>query len=373
LERIDTVVIGAGVIGLAVARELALAGHEVIIIEAEKLIGSVTSARNSEVIHAGIYYPVGSLKARFCVRGRHLLYEYCERHSVPYRRCQKLLVATSDDQVEKLDGIRARAADNGVDDLQYLSRAAALELEPALHCSAALLSPSTGIIDSHTYMHSLLGDAQNHGAVLALVSRVRRGEVASDGIRLEVASDDESMTLCARTVINAAGLSAPAVAGRISGVDAQYVPKPYFAKGNYYALSGSAPFSRLIYPIPEPGGLGVHLTLDLGGQGKFGPDVEWLAIENDEDICYDVDARRGERFYAEIRKYWPSIADGALQPAYCGVRPKLMPQGQADSDFVIQGPQQHHVPGLVNLFGIESPGLTSSLAIAEEVRARLNG
>ena len=372
MERIDAVVIGAGVIGLAVARELALAGREVVIVEAEKLIGSVTSARNSEVIHAGIYYPAGSLKARLCVAGRRMLYEYCERHHVPHRRCGKLLVATSEDQVEKLAGIRARAAANGVDDLQFIGRDEALALEPALHCSAALLSPSTGIIDSHAYMHSLLGEARDHGAMLALASRVVRGAVTGSGITLDIASEGgEAMTVAATIVINTAGLSAPAVASRIDGLDRRHVLTPYFAKGNYYSLTGRAPFSRLIYPIPAPGGLGVHLTLDLGGQARFGPDVEWLNIERDEDIRYDVDPRRADRFYAEIRKYWPGIADGTLAPAYSGVRPKLVAQGNPDADFVIQGPAEHQVPGLVNLFGIESPGLTSSLAIAKDVLQRL--
>ena len=374
MERIDAVVIGAGVIGLAVARELAVAGREVIIVEAEKMIGSVTSARNSEVIHAGIYYPAGSLKASMCVAGRHMLYEYCERHHVPHRRCGKLLVATSTEQIDKLESIRAHAEANEVGGLEPISEARAVAMEPALQCSAALHSPSTGIIDSHTYMHSLLGEARDHGAMLALASRLQRGAVSRDGIHLTIQSEgSESTTLCACMVVNAAGLSAPAVAGRIDGLDSRHVPRPYFAKGNYYSLSGRAPFSRLIYPVPVAGGLGVHLTLDLGGQARFGPDVEWLDIEREEDIRYEVDPRRADRFYAEIRKYWPGIADGALLPAYSGVRPKLAAQGTPDADFVIQGPAEHGIPGLVNLFGIESPGLTSSLAIAREVAVRLAG
>jgi L-2-hydroxyglutarate oxidase LhgO len=373
MDRIDCAVIGAGVIGLAVARELALAGHEVVIIESEQRIGSVTSARNSEVIHAGIYYPQGSDKARLCVAGRHLLYAYCAEHHVPHRRCGKLIVATSPAQVDRLESIRAGAAANGADDLCLLTRAEALALEPALHCVAALLSPSTGIVDSHGFMHALLGDAEGKGAVLALQSKVIGGEVRSDGIRLDVAAaGGEGANVLASIVVNAAGLFAPGVAARIGGLDASHVPRPYFAKGNYYALAGRAPFSHLIYPVPEPGGLGVHLTLDLGGQAKFGPDVEWLSIAAAEEIGYEVDPGRADRFYGEVRKYWPALPDGSLQPAYAGVRPKISPPG-TDCDFVIQGPEAHGVPGLINLFGIESPGLTSSLAIAREVRTRLGG
>jgi L-2-hydroxyglutarate oxidase LhgO len=375
MDSVDCVVVGAGVVGLAVARELALAGREVVIVERESLIGSITSARNSEVIHAGIYYPAGSMKARLCVAGRHLLYQYCESHNVPHRRCGKLIVATNPAQVGELEAIRLKAAANGADDLRLIARAAALALEPALACDAALLSPSTGIIDSHAYMQSLLGDAESAGASLALMSRVLHGEVRGDGIRLDIEAGDggatESMALLARTVVNAAGLGAPALARLIDGFDPAHVPTPYFAKGNYYGLTGRAPFTRLVYPVPEPGGLGVHLTLDMGGQAKFGPDVEWLKIEREQDIDYAVDPARAARFYAEIRKYWPGLADGALAPAYSGVRPKISAPG-TDADFVIQGPAVHGVPGLVNLFGIESPGLTSSLALAREAVSTLN-
>ena len=367
MEHVDCVVIGAGVIGLAIAREFALAGREVIILEREAQVGSVTSARNSEVIHAGIYYPAGSAKARLCVAGRHLLYEYCQSHHVPHARCGKLIVATTPAQVGQLEGIRRAAAANGVDDLRLLTRAEAHAMEPALQCEAALQSPSTGIIDSHGYMQSLLGDATTAGASIALRSSVVRGEVVAGAITLHVESaDGERVTLVAKTVVNAAGLEAPAVAQLIEGLDKEHVPRPYFAKGNYYSLSGKAPFRRLIYPVPEPGGLGVHLTIDMGGQGKFGPDVEWLDIGNAEAIRYEVDPARATRFYAEIRKYWPALPDGALAPAYSGVRPKIAPPG-SDADFVVQGPAVHGIGGLVNLFGIESPGLTSSLALAREV------
>lgn len=367
MDKVDSIVIGAGAVGLAIARELALGGREVIIVERETLIGSITSARNSEVIHAGIYYPAGSAKARLCVAGRKLLYKYCESRNIPFDRCGKLIVATSPEQVAKLEDIRRSAAANGADDLVVLSRDEVLRMEPALHCLAALYSPSTGIIDSHSYMQALLGDATTHGANLALQSKVVSGNVAPGGIRLLVESPgNDPMELLAEVVINAAGLDAPAVAASIDGLGPQHIPRAWFAKGNYYSLSGRAPFSRLVYPVPEPGGLGVHLTIDLGGQAKFGPDVQWLDIAISADIDYRVDPARAERFYGEIRKYWPALPDQALTPAYSGVRPKISAPG-SDADFVIQGPATHGIPGLVNLFGIESPGLTSSLALAAEV------
>lgn len=370
MDRVDCIVIGAGVVGLAVARELAMSGIEVVIIESEELIGSVTSARNSEVIHAGIYYEAGSAKARHCVQGRDLLYAYCAERGVPHARCGKLIVATSADQRDALDAIRAKAAANGVTDLQPLTRAQAIALEPNLECAAALLSPSTGIVDSHALMHSLLGDAQAHGAMLALKSRVVAGECRHDGIALQVASDDGPMQILADTVINAAGLAAPKVAAALQGFPHERLPRPYFAKGNYYGLSGRSPFSRLIYPVPEPGGLGIHLTIDLGGQARFGPDVEWLSIDDPAAIRYDVDPARAERFYAAIRRYWPTLPDAALQASYSGVRPKLVGPG-SEGDFVIQGPAEHGVPRLVNLFGIESPGLTAALSLAPAVRLAL--
>lgn len=367
MERIDCAVIGAGVIGLAVARELAMRGREVLILEAEGAFGTGISARNSEVIHAGIYYPAGSLKARLCVAGRALLYAYCTERGIDHRRCGKLIVAGGDDQCAQLDGIAARARANGVDDLQWLNGAQARMLEPALTCRAALLSPSTGIIDSHGLMLSLLGDAERAGAVLALQSRVLGGRVCAEGIRLDVASDGGEMSLLARGVVNCAGLGAQHLARALTGLPAHSVPPLHYAKGNYYALAGRAPFSRLIYPVPEAAGLGVHLTLDLGGQARFGPDVEWIA-----EIDYSVDPARADAFYAEVRRYWPALPDGALQPAYAGIRPKPHAPGEAARDFIVSGPADHGVAGLVNLYGIESPGLTASLALADHVAASLS-
>lgn len=371
MDSIDCAVIGAGVVGLAIAREMALAGCDVVIIEAENAIGSITSARNSEVIHAGIYYAAGSLKARLCVEGRDLLYRYCEQNHVPHAHCGKLIVATDSEQNAGLDTIANAAAANGVRDLRRINKSEALELESQLQCTAALLSPSTGIIDSHALMQQLLADAEAAGAILALQSTVVGARVASSGVVLQVTTIDGQQTeLLARTVINAAGLGAMRIARHIHGLSQESVPPLYFAKGNYFSLSGKSPFSRLIYPIPEAGGLGVHLTLDLAGQARFGPDVEWLNIEEDQQIDYRVDATRAERFYASIRRYWPQLTDDALQPGYSGVRPKLGCDAQ-ERDFQIQGPAAHGVPGLVNLYGIESPGLTASLAIARYVKALL--
>ncbi|MBI5897997.1 MAG: NAD(P)/FAD-dependent oxidoreductase [Rhodocyclales bacterium] len=366
MERIDCAIIGAGVVGLAVARELAARGREVLILEAESAFGTGISARNSEVIHAGIYYPAGSLKARLCVAGRKLLYAYCAERGIAHRPCGKLIVATSEAQVGELDAIASRARANGVDDLQRLSREAARALEPALECRAALLSPSTGIIDSHALMLSLLGDAERNGAVLALQTRVLGGRVAADGMVLDIDSGGERSELGARCVVNCAGLGAQGFARALAGLPAESVPPLHYAKGNYYALAGRAPFSRLIYPVPEAAGLGVHLTLDLGGQARFGPDVEWI-----ERIDYTVDPRRADAFYAEVRRYWPQLPDDALQPAYAGIRPKPHAPGEAARDFLVSGPAQHGVPGLVNLYGIESPGLTSCLALAGHVLAAL--
>jgi L-2-hydroxyglutarate oxidase LhgO len=365
MERVDCVVIGAGVVGLAVARQLALAGREVIVLEAQNMIGTETSSRNSEVIHAGIYYPKGSLKATSCVAGRQKLYAYCAEHGVPHRRCGKLIVATTEQQKAMLDQIRARAAANGVTDLEWLEPAAVEALEPEVSCIAALLSPSTGIIDSHALMLAFQGEAEDHGAMLAFCARVARGKVAEDGIELEVGGE-QPMALKARIVVNSAGLHAPDLAARFEGLRRDLLPTAYYCKGNYFTLSGGRPFSRLVYPVPEHAGLGVHVTLDLGGQVRFGPDVEWV-----DRIDYDVDPRRADVFYAAIRTYWPGLKDGALEPGYAGMRPKLAPKGSVSDDFVIQGPREHGVPGLVNLFGIESPGLTSSLALAEDVERAL--
>ena len=363
MEKIDCLVIGAGVIGLAVARRLAAAGRDVLIVESESAFGTGISARNSEVIHAGIHYPAGSLKARLCVAGRDMLYAYCAERGIGHRRCGKLMVATSDQQRAQLDRIAAGARANGVDDLRFLSRTEARALEPALECTAALLSPSTGIIDSHALMLSLLGDAERNGAVLALNSPVLDGEIVADGIVLRVGSGtDESMRIHAATVVNCAGLGAQGIARHLRGLPPQSVPPLHYAKGNYYALAGRAPFSRLIYPVPEAAGLGVHLTLDLGGQARFGPDVEWIGT-----IDYTVAPERAEAFYGEVRRYWPQLADGALVPAYAGIRPKPHAPGEPACDFLVSGPAEHGVPGLVCLYGIESPGLTSCLALADHV------
>ena len=361
-ETVDCVVIGAGVVGLAVARALALRGREVIVMEAANAIGTGTSSRNSEVIHAGIYYPTNSLKARLCVQGKELLYTYCAERGVPHRRCGKLLVATSAAQLASLESIEPRARANGVTDLQWLSRAQALELEPALDCVGALLSPSTGIVDSHALMLALQGDLEHAGGLVALNSPLALADIAQEAIIL-VAND--GTRLQAKTVVNAAGLAAPLLAARFAGLSAAHIPVAHYAKGSYFTLAGKAPFSRLIYPVPEAAGLGVHLTLDLGGQAKFGPDVQW--VDSPDDLL--VDPARGDAFYAEVRKYWPGLRDGALAPAYAGMRPKIHGPEEPAADFVIQGQAVHGVPGLVNLFGIESPGLTSALAIGEHVAA----
>jgi len=366
-EAVDVVVIGAGVVGLAVARALAQAGREVMVLERETAIGTGVSSRNSEVIHAGLYYEPGSLKARLCVRGKDLLYAFCNSHGVNHRRCGKLVVATDEAQLAGLKKIEARAQANGVP-VQWLSGAEARALEPALNAQAALLSPSTGIVDSHGLMLALQGDVEASGGAVALASTVVRGEVVDDGMLLEVLADGEPMWLKARTVVNAAGLFACPVARALQGLDPRHVPTERYAKGSYFSLAAKAPFSRLVYPAPQDAWLGVHLTLDLGGQAKFGPDLEWLPAGQDPlAIDYTVDARRADGFYDEVRRYWPALADGALQPSYSGVRPKLYGPGEAAPDFRIDGPTQHGVPGVVNLFGIESPGLTSALAIGEHV------
>ena len=368
VEQVDAVVIGAGVVGLAVGRELALQGLEVMVLESENAIGTGTSSRNSEVIHAGIYYPAGSLKARLCVQGKAMLYAYCAERGVAHQRLGKLIVATSPEQVAQLAGIQAKAVANGVQDLRQISASEARALEPALRCDAALLSPSTGIVDSHGLMLALLGDMENAGGLLALLSPVQSiglGQgTASHPMRV---STDDGTELAARFVVNAAGLHAVALAHRTEGLDRALLPQAFYAKGNYFTLAGKAPFSRLIYPVPEQAGLGVHLTLDLGGQAKFGPDVQWV----DDPADWRVDPRRGDAFYAEVRKYWPELPDGALQAGYAGMRPKISGPHELAADFMVQGPRQHGCPGLVNLLGIESPGLTSSLAIAAEVRAQL--
>ena len=358
--------IGAGVVGLAVARALARAGREVVILEAEDAIGSHTSSRNSEVIHAGIYYPQGSLKARSCVAGKELLYEYCVAHGVPHRRSGKLIVATSEEQIGELENIQKKAHANGVTDVVWMTKAQVVALEPEISCVAGLYSPSTGIVDSHSLMLAYLGDAEERGAMLALKTHLLGAQVTPGGFVVH----SDQMDVACNILVNSAGLRAPSVAKSIEGYDTALAPREFYAKGNYYSLSRKSPFSRLVYPVPEPGGLGVHVTLDLAGQARFGPDVEWIdRIGTKED--YAVDPRRSERFYAAIRKYWPALPDGALSPGYAGIRPKTAGPNEPAPDFELQGPEVHGVPGLVHLFGIESPGLTASLALAAEVSRRL--
>jgi L-2-hydroxyglutarate oxidase LhgO len=360
-EAVECVVVGAGVVGLAVARALALAGHDVLVLEQERWIGSHTSSRNSEVIHAGLYYPQGSLKARYCVTGRRLLYAYCAERGVPHQRIGKLVVACTEHEVEVLRGVMQKAAANGVDDLAWIGGNEASALEPELSCLAAFHSPSTGIIDSHALMLAYQADAEAAGATVALRAPVLAGRVERDGFTLDIGGT-EPMTLACEILVNSAGLEAPALARRIAGLPPQTVPHDYYCRGVYFSLSGRTPFRRLIYPVPEAAGLGVHLTLDLGGQARFGPDTEWI-----DGIDYSVDPGRGERFYAAIRTYWPGLKDGALQPGYAGIRPKINGPRDPAADFVVQGPAEHGVPGLVNLYGIESPGLTASLPLADHV------
>ncbi len=367
-EQVDCVVIGAGVVGLAVARALAMTGREVVIVESENAIGTGISSRNSEVIHAGIHYAPGSLKARLCVQGKELMYAFCAERHVPHSRIGKLVVATDHAQLASLDHVLENARASGVDDLEALDASEAAQLEPALRCIAALWCPSTGIVDSHALMLALLADAEAHGATLALSSRVVGGAVRDEGVELHVACDDEdAFALEARWVVNCAGLDATRIARAIAGVPPASIPVNHFAKGNYFSLVGRAPFTHLIYPLPTTGGLGVHVTPDLGGQAKFGPDVEWIAP--DAPFDFDVDPGRVDTFVDVIRRYWPALPDDALAPAYAGIRPKLSGPGDPPADFMIAGPDVHGVPGLVNLFGIDSPGLTSSLAIAEHVAA----
>jgi len=361
MEKLDCLVVGAGVIGLAVARALARAGREVVIVEAADRIGSGISSRNSEVIHAGIYYTPGLAKARFCVAGKEMLYRFCADHGVAHRRCGKLLVAANAAEVAKLVALKAQAEANGVDDLVWLSGDEARALEPELRADKALLSPSTGIIDGHAYMIALLGDAEAHGAALSLRTPVVGGETDGDGLIIQTGGE-APMRLKARLTVNASGLGAQALALSLRGLNPTAVPPLHLAKGNYFTLATRSPFSRLIYPMPSDGGLGVHLTLDIGGQARFGPDVEWI-----DEIDYVVDPKRSESFYSAIRKYWPNLPDQGLVPAYAGIRPKIERPGGSTTDFMIQRPDEHGIKGLINLFGIESPGLTSSLAIADHV------
>lgn len=359
-DRVDCVVIGAGVVGLAVARAMALAGREVVVLEAADAIGTATSSRNSEVIHAGIYYPEGSLKARLCVEGRELMYAFCKSHGVPAKKTTKLIFAASPSEIEGLKALQAHAGRNGVS-LDWLSQAEAQAIEPNLSCAAALLSPETGIVDSHSFMLALQGDAETHGAVLAFNSPVTGGRTLSNTIALDVGGADKTSITC-NTVINCAGLGAQTVSYKINGLDPATVPDLYYAKGNYFYLSGKPPFSRLIYPLPGTASLGLHYTLDMAGQARFGPDLEWV-----NKIGYEVDPERADVFYDAVRKYWHGLADGALRPGYAGIRPKLQAPGEPARDFAIQSPKETGIPGYCALYGIESPGLTSSLAIADYV------
>jgi L-2-hydroxyglutarate oxidase LhgO len=368
MDSVECVVAGAGVIGLAVARALARAGREVVVVEAAEGIGTGTSARNSEVIHAGIYYEPGSLRARFCVTGRQALYAYCRDHDIAHRSCGKLIVAIENSEIEGLNKLARIATANGVTDLTLLSAAEAKGMEPGLECVAALWSPSTGIIDSHGYMLALRGDAEAAGASFAFHAPLQHVRREGDALTLDIGGPDP-MSLSCRVLINAAGLSAPALAHQIDAMPREKIPQAYFAKGSYFSCTARTPFTRLIYPAPVAGGLGIHLTLDLAGQGRFGPDVEWLDTKQISALDYNVDAGRAAKFYTAIRRYWPALPDGALIPAYSGVRPKIVPPAVANQDFVIQSEADHGVRGLINLFGIESPGLTSSLAIADHVAA----
>jgi len=363
VERVQCIVVGAGVVGLSVARALAARGREVVVLESETHIGTGVSSRNSGVIHAGIYYQKDSLKARFCVQGKHALYRFCEQHGVPHARIGKLIVATDAAQLSALAKLRERARGNGVDDLEYLTPDRVTELEPAVRCAGALLSPSTGVIDPHEYMLALQGDAEGYGAVIALGTPCVRASVRGDGLRVEAGGAD-AMTLDCDTLVNCAGLGAQALAGSIEGLAGETIPPLHPAKGNYFQLAGPCPFHRLIYPMPDAAWLGVHVGLDLAGRCKFGPDIHWV-----DELDYDVDETRADAFYASIRRYWPGLPDGALQPDYTGIRPKIYAEGQAARDFYIQGRDEHGVPGLVNLYGIESPGLTSAIAIGEYVAA----
>jgi L-2-hydroxyglutarate oxidase LhgO len=366
-ETVEAVVVGAGVVGLAIARALAEAGRETLILERTQHFGSEISSRSSEVIHAGLYYPTGSLKARLCVAGRNRLYAYCREHGVEHRRLGKLIVATEEAQIPALKPLAAKAERNGVADLAWLDGPAVRRLEPALHAVSALLSPSTGIVDSHGLMLALLADAQSAGATLALRSPLLGGRIEEERFRLEIGGA-EPMCLHCRYLVNAAGLEAQCVASSLRGLDPALVPPRHLAKGNYFALATPAPFRHLVYPVPEVAGLGVHFTLDLAGRGRFGPDVEWI-----DDIDYSVDPKRAGRFYSAVRTYWPDLPDGALEPGYAGIRSKLQKPGGPPEDFMVQGSERHRIPRLVNLFGIESPGLTASLAIADLVLEKLAG
>jgi L-2-hydroxyglutarate oxidase LhgO len=361
----QVLVVGAGVVGLAIGREAALAGHDVIVADAESHIGSGTSSRNSEVIHAGIYYPTGSLRERHCARSRRMLYEFCASHGVPHRKVGKLVVVSRDTDIPLLEKLFAQATRNGVEGLRMLDGPEAMRMEPALACAAAFHSPETGIIDSHRYMLALQGDIEDAGGVLALNTPVERLALTPAGWEVRF-SGSEPGSLTVDAVVNSAGHGAQKLARATEGYPAGRVPRLVLAKGNYFSYTGRAAFSHLVYPVPVPGGLGIHVTLDLAGRMRFGPDVQWI-----DDYDFDVDPRRVETFYSAIRTYWPSLQDGMLVPDYAGIRPKLSGQGEPAADFIIDAPSDHGLPRIVNLFGIESPGLTASLSIAQEVVAKL--
>ena len=365
--QLDAVVVGGGVVGLAVARALSACGREVTLLEAETRLGTHVSSRNSEVIHAGIYYPPESLKAQLCVRGKQQLYDFCEREGVPHRRLGKLIVATRDEELPALEAILDNARRSGVGDLVQLDSDEAREREPAVHAVAALFSPSTGIVDSHALMGALRRTAEAAGAQTVVGSPVLSGRVLENGFELRVGGEEPSLLRC-RTLVNSAGLFAQQVARSLEGVPGSSIPERHLAKGHYFTFSGRSPFRHLVYPVPVPGGLGVHVTLDLAGQARFGPDVWWI-----DELDYRFDEGRAVEFYAAIRRYFPGLADGALSAGYTGIRPKLSPAGAPPADFLVQGPSEHGVPSLVNLYGIESPGLTSSLALADLVVERLGG
>jgi len=361
----ECIVIGAGVVGLAIGARLAASGHEVLILEAESSIGSITSSRNSEVVHAGIYYAANSLKARLCVEGRQALYHYCEQRHINHKRCGKLIVACTEQQTQELESIKQRASQNGVDDLILMSAQSAAKLEPELACKAALHSPSTGIVDSHGLMISLLADAESLGAVLALNTKVEKLQSLGNGRGFRVhVSGDEPYSVTSKWLVNSAGHNACHLATSLENMPSDLTPRPILRKGNYFSLNGTAPFSRLIYPVPEPGGLGVHITIDLAGQARFGPDVEAV-----NSLDYVVDPSRSRNFYDAVRQYWPALPDDSLAPDYSGVRPKISMHDQLYADFMIQSRAEHGLAGLVNLYGIESPGLTACLAIGDYVNS----
>ena len=362
MDTVDAIVIGAGVVGLATARALARAGHETLVVEREDAFGTGSSSRNSEVIHAGIYYPAGSIKARFCVAGRDMLYAFAETHGVAYRRCGKMLVANGADDHARLEAIARRAAANGVTDLRLLDAAAARDLEPELRCTSAYLSPSTGIIDSHGYMLALIADLDEAGGMIAYNAPVERWHVEPDGIVVETGGPDPAAVKAA-LVVNAAGHGAPSLVASLADYPTDRPVAQHFAKGSYFALQGRPPFSRLIYPAPGAASLGVHATIDLAGRVRFGPDIEWVSSEYD----LAVDPGRAAVFYEAIRVYWPGLPDGALMPDYAGIRSKIHGPDRPMPDFRIEGSADHGIAGLINLLGIESPGLTASLAIADEV------